>query len=80
MSKFTLPFRMGDVVSTKKGGIHIIAEVNLDSFMQYGEYQYSTDRGAWYEHSKFSLVRECDKASIKKLKKTLQAEFSEEEE
>lgn len=65
MSKFTKPFRIGDVVLLKKDkNPQIISEVTL---MDDGTLDYATNKQAWYPHSDFTLVRECDAESLREL-------------
>lgn len=78
MSKTVIPFRMGDVVEYqingrywKKGEEHIIKEVVMYSPKTF---TYSTDQGAWFEHSDFKLVREADLKSLTKLCNSLKEE------
>lgn len=74
-----MPFQTGDVVKytgkhlpyNKKGKLHIIH--NAD-YLGKGEFQYSTNKGAWYSESDFTLVRKADAASFKKLDEDLQNE------
>lgn len=76
-TSFQQPYRTGDEVqivqSSRKrelGEYHIIHEVNIEE----DEYQYSTNRGAWYDHQQFKLVRECCAETMAQLRKSIQDE------
>ncbi len=77
MSKFILPYRTGDVVEVVRAScgwplndIHIIESADIND----GSIEYSTHKGAWFEHADFKLVRECDAASMKELIKSIRDE------
>lgn len=79
--KFFPPFRVGDVVKYigkdrvwGKESEHIIQDVSVNGINYY---EYSTDRGAWIPHEDFELVRECDKASLTKLLKSMSDEYDQ---
>jgi len=67
-------FFTGDVVrytgaaSWIKGQTHIIKEA---SYQGEGTFEYSTDRGAWFVDTDFTLIRRADRASFKELDKCI---------
>lgn len=74
------PFQTGDVVkyigkgTWKKDAIHIIHECD---YLGKGQFQYSTNRGAWFDTEDFVLIRKADKQSFKDLDKYLKEEDEE---
>lgn len=80
MASFVKPFRHGDVVKYtsypadeddplwRKGQNHIIDRVSRNG----DSWEYSTNRGAWIAHECFTLVRECNAASINQLYKDIE--------
>jgi hypothetical protein len=79
MSAFVKPFRMGDVVKLKPKAVRWPWKADdmviHETTMGQGEYEYSTNQGAWFNHSDLVFVRECDALSIK----VLQTMHSEED-
>jgi len=75
-------FQTGDVVKYvgkdttfwRSGKEHIIYE---SSYMGDGIFEYSTNRGAWFSHNDFELVRRADKESLAQLDKDLEDELGE---
>lgn len=63
MAKFVKPFGLGDLVMwVKPGDLRGFADLHLiqEAHKMCGEVQYSTNHGAWYRHSDFALVMECN--------------------
>lgn len=75
-------FNTGDVVKYikknntfwKPGEIHIIHEVD---YLGAGEFQYSTNLGAWFNNTDFQLIRKADRRSLAQLDKDLGEEYEE---
>lgn len=76
-------FQTGDVVKYinpqntvwKVGETHIIYEI---SYIGKNTFEYSTNRGAWFNESDFKLIRKADKKSFAQLDKDLEEEEDEE--
>lgn len=78
---FVMPFQMGDIIDYNTGkksnvfaGRNIINKVQRDG----DSWEYSTDRGAWLDHSKMTLIEHATETSIRELFCTLK-EGAEEE-
>jgi hypothetical protein len=52
----------------EKDQIHIIYECD---YVGKGQFNYSTNRGAWFNAEDFVLIRKADKQSFKNLDKSL---------
>lgn len=78
-------FYTGDVVkfvgkrqsSWRQNDEHIIHECD---YQGGGNFQYSTNKGAWFSSSDFELVKKANKESLAKLDKDLLDEEEEENE
>jgi hypothetical protein len=57
---------------TEKGRLHIIDKVDMNA--DDGSIQYSTNRGAWYQHHQFSLVERASSRTLNLLLRDLRME------
>lgn len=73
MAKFIKPFTVGDTVKYtgnskfwNKGELHIIHECDVRGV---NEYEYSTNKGAWFNHKDFEFISPVSKESVTQLLK-----------
>ena len=73
-------FQTGDVVEyigpNNWSKEHIIHEA---SYIGMGKFEYSTNKGAWFQEANFKLIRKADSQSFAQLDKDIDNEYGEEE-
>lgn len=74
-----IPFRMGDEVeyigAAQWSKYHIIHEVVIDTDVNGTYYfSYSTNKGAWFAHDEFKLLKKASSKSLNSLAKSLSYE------